>query len=116
MKKYETLLKALPGGKWGESKYSLVTPSRAKSYINSIVPKKKVGRHFDELKQEWVDDLAKCKLKEYCENCGRRFGEKFKFKKPVMYKTYFVCPDCAKDLSEEMETGKQLSVPNLNDL
>jgi len=96
MKKVELVM----ANKNANLKYVVVTSRRAKSYLNSIIPR---GH----------------KLKEYCENCGRIFGKQengFRFEKPVMFKTYFVCPDCKQDLQRELDTNVQTASPNINDL
>jgi len=102
MKKIEIIITQNPKTKkWNKPQFVEVTSKRARQYVNFIIPR---------------DKNKRLRLREYCENCGRLFGEGFRFQKPVMYKTYFVCPDCKSDLEEELKTGIQKSVPNLNDL
>jgi len=106
VKKIEVVVVKNPKtNKWEEPKFVEVTPKRARNYIRSVVPKG-------------------YRLREYCENCGRIFGklrtienpDGYTFEKPVMFKTWFVCPSCKVDLEKEIETGKITGIPNLNDL
>lgn len=79
------------------AEYKKVTPRMAEIEMKGIIPKG-------------------YKLREYCENCGILFGEQFINKKPVMFKTFFVCQSCKDDLERELKTGQIVSTPNLNDL
>ena len=104
------VLKAMNDGKKYIAIRRRVTKHDAKIYYRSLVPQKRYKDMDGKVK------TRSTKLGTYCENCGRLIGENYQVRKSVMYKVYYVCPECKEDLIREVKTGEQVSALNLNDV